>query len=127
MIRGRRAGVLEPSHQPPPKGSAVSVQVPVSTDTGTENRPAPQAAGGLRGSIRRNPLTWFFTLAFALSWAAWTPYVLSENGLGVWHFAFPGSGGATQLTGVLPGAYLGRQRAQEPGQCLRGIPHLEGT
>ncbi|WP_406168727.1 CPBP family intramembrane glutamic endopeptidase [Streptomyces canus] len=89
----------------------MSAQAPVTTETGTvtgtETRPAPQADGGLRGSIRRNPLTWFFTLAFALSWAAWTPYVLSENGLGVWHFAFPGSGGATQVTGVLPGAYLG--------------------
>jgi uncharacterized protein len=58
-------------------------------------------------SIRRHPLTWFFSLAFLLSWAAWTPYVLSENGLGVLHFAFPAVGGSTQLLGVLPGAYLG--------------------
>ncbi|MET7692983.1 type II CAAX endopeptidase family protein [Streptomyces sp. NPDC005483] len=81
----------------------MSVQAPVSTET----RPAAQEAGGLRGSIRRNPLTWFFTLAFALSWAAWTPYVLSENGLGVWHLTFPGGRAGSQLTGVLPGAYLG--------------------
>ena len=58
-------------------------------------------------SIRQRPLTWFFALAFALSWAAWTPYVLSENGLGVWHFDFPVIGGTSQLLGVLPGAYLG--------------------
>ncbi|MGX1368646.1 membrane protease YdiL (CAAX protease family) [Streptomyces canus] len=81
----------------------MSVQAPVPTET----RPAAQEARGLRGSIRRNPLTWFFTLAFALSWAAWTPYVLSGNGLGVWHFTFPGGRAGSQLTGVLPGAYLG--------------------
>ncbi|KUM86265.1 CAAX protease [Streptomyces pseudovenezuelae] len=72
-----------------------------------ENRPVAQEARGLRGSIRRNPLTWFFTLAFALSWAAWTPYVLSGNGLGVWDFTFPGGRAGSQLSGVLPGAYLG--------------------
>jgi membrane protease YdiL (CAAX protease family) len=52
-------------------------------------------------------MTWFFTLAFALSWVAWTPYILSENGLGVWHYSFPSALGTTQLLGVLPGAYLG--------------------
>ncbi|QXE35644.1 CPBP family intramembrane metalloprotease [Streptomyces sp. GMY02] len=64
-------------------------------------------SSGLRAGLRRRPLTWFFLLAFALSWLAWTPYVLSENGLGVWHFAYPAIGGTTQLLGVLPGAYLG--------------------
>ncbi|MFE1832548.1 CPBP family intramembrane glutamic endopeptidase [Streptomyces sviceus] len=81
----------------------MSVQAPVSIET----RPVAREDRGLRGSIRRNPLTWFFTLAFALSWAAWTPYVLSGNGLGVWHFTFPGGRAGSQLSGVLPGAYLG--------------------
>ncbi|MDJ1134795.1 CPBP family intramembrane glutamic endopeptidase [Streptomyces iconiensis] len=58
-------------------------------------------------SIRRHPLTWFFALSLLLSWAAWTPYVLSGNGLGIWHFSFPETGGSSQLLGVLPGAYLG--------------------
>ncbi|MFC4506867.1 MULTISPECIES: CPBP family intramembrane glutamic endopeptidase [Streptomyces] len=61
----------------------------------------------LRDGIRRRPLTWFFTLAMGLSWLAWTPYILSENGLGIWHYAYPRIGGTTQLLGVLPGAYLG--------------------
>ncbi|GGO42958.1 CAAX amino protease [Streptomyces daqingensis] len=75
-----------------------------------EDRPDGTGSGpraGVRESIRRSPLAWFFSLAFALSWAAWVPYVLSENGLGVWHFAFPSVAGTTQLLGVLPGAYLG--------------------
>jgi membrane protease YdiL (CAAX protease family) len=62
---------------------------------------------GLRGLIGRHRLTTFFVLAFGLSWLAWTPYVLSGNGLGVLPFRFPVVLGSTQLFAVLPGAYLG--------------------
>ncbi|MEV0613803.1 type II CAAX endopeptidase family protein [Nonomuraea sp. NPDC050404] len=62
---------------------------------------------GLRGFIRRRPLLTFFVLANLLSWVAWLPYVLSATGLGVWDFTFPGGPAASQLLGVLPGAYLG--------------------
>ncbi|MFC8826601.1 CPBP family intramembrane glutamic endopeptidase [Streptomyces sp. NPDC057137] len=65
-----------------------------------------QTTSGIRGAFQRAPLTWFFILAYALSWLAWAPYILSENGLGVWHHDF-GSGGSGQILGVLPGAYLG--------------------
>ncbi|MDI9835208.1 type II CAAX endopeptidase family protein [Streptomyces sp. KAU_LT] len=81
----------------------MSTQTPAPTST----PPAGRTENALRGSIRRHPLTWFFTLAYGLSWVAWLPYVLSGNGLGVWHFTFPGGAGASQITGVLPGAYLG--------------------
>jgi len=66
-----------------------------------------ESTPGLRGSIRRRPLIWFFGLANLLSWAVWTPYILSENGLGLLHFSYPELLGNTQLSGVLPGAYLG--------------------
>ncbi|MEU8718559.1 type II CAAX endopeptidase family protein [Streptomyces sp. NPDC048663] len=69
--------------------------------------PAARREGILRGSVRRYPLTWFFALAYGLSWAAWLPFVLSENGLSVWSYAFPGNAATRQLVGVLPGAYLG--------------------
>ncbi|MFD2414791.1 CPBP family glutamic-type intramembrane protease [Amycolatopsis pigmentata] len=49
----------------------------------------------------------FFVLAYVLSWTAWAPYVLSENGLGILHFKFPMVGGTSQLAGVLPGAFVG--------------------
>jgi membrane protease YdiL (CAAX protease family) len=62
---------------------------------------------GLRGAIARHPMTSFFVAAFTLSWAAWTPYVLSGNGLGVLPFRFPELLGTPQLVGVLPGAFLG--------------------
>ncbi|MFI6451586.1 type II CAAX prenyl endopeptidase Rce1 family protein [Streptosporangium amethystogenes] len=62
---------------------------------------------GLRGFIRRRPLISFFVLANLMSWVVWVPYILSATGLGVWDFTFPSLLGSTQLTGVLPGAYLG--------------------
>lgn len=62
---------------------------------------------GLRGFIRRRPLISFFVLANLMSWIAWTPYILSNNGLGLLNFGFPAVLGTTQLFGVLPGAYLG--------------------
>ncbi|GLY91288.1 CAAX amino protease [Actinoallomurus iriomotensis] len=57
--------------------------------------------------IRRHPLVSFFVLAYAVSWLAWLPYVLSGDGLGVLHFRFPELLGDAQIPGVLPGAYLG--------------------
>lgn len=68
--------------------------------------PQPRRAG-LRGLVSRHPITSFFAAAIGLSWAAWTPYILSESGLGIAHFNFPVILGSTQLSGVLPGAYLG--------------------
>jgi len=59
--------------------------------------------GGVAGVISRRPLLSFFILANALSWTAWIPFILSNNGLGVWDYTFA----LGQLTGMLPGAYLG--------------------
>lgn len=67
----------------------------------------PVRRTGLRGSVGRRPLVWFFSLSLLLSWIAWVPYVLSEDGLGILHFGFPVILGTTQVLGVLPGAYLG--------------------
>lgn len=69
-----------------------------TTDPGT---------GPLRALLRRHPLLAFFALAYGLSWLAWTPYVLSQDGLGVLPIVFPVLLGTTQLLGVLPGAFLG--------------------
>jgi uncharacterized protein len=62
---------------------------------------------GLRGLVHRRPMLTFFVLANLVSWVAWTPYILSENGLGILHFRFPELLGSSQFAGVLPGAYLG--------------------
>ena len=84
----------------------MSTHATITSDIQPAER-GPNALAGLWGGIGRRPLTWFFSLAFLLSWLAWAPYVLSENGLGVVHFSFPGAGGTSELLGVLPGAYLG--------------------
>jgi membrane protease YdiL (CAAX protease family) len=57
--------------------------------------------------IRRHPLLVFFALAYGVSWLLWTPWVLSDSGLGVLPLRFPSVLGTTQLLGMLPGAYLG--------------------
>lgn len=62
---------------------------------------------GLRAFVRRHQLSTFFVLALAASWLAWTPYVLSNSGLGLWDLTFPGGMIGGQLLGMLPGAYLG--------------------
>ncbi|WP_432827648.1 CPBP family intramembrane glutamic endopeptidase [Dactylosporangium sp. CA-092794] len=63
--------------------------------------------GAVRGLVHRFPVVVFFALAFGLSWVAWTPYILSESGLGWIPLRFPEVLGTTQFAGVLPGAYLG--------------------
>ncbi|MFJ6298832.1 CPBP family intramembrane glutamic endopeptidase [Streptomyces griseoviridis] len=85
-------------HQPRPTEQATAEKAPGGK---------PPGGPGPRSVLARHPVTWFFTLAFALSWLAWTPYILSGNGLGLWHFTFPGGALGSQLLGVLPGAYLG--------------------
>ncbi len=65
------------------------------------------APTGIRALVARYPLRIFFTLALALSWIAWVPYILSPHGLGVWDLHFPEFLGTAQFTGVLPGALLG--------------------
>ena len=61
----------------------------------------------LLSRLRAHPVTAFVMLAFTLSWLAWTPYVLSRQGLGVLPWRFPEVLGTGQVLGVLPGAYLG--------------------
>jgi uncharacterized protein len=78
--------------------------VVIHSESIAERQPA---GGGFRGLVRRRPMLMFFVLANLVSWLAWTPYILSENGLGILHFRFPDVLGSSQFAGVLPGAYLG--------------------
>jgi membrane protease YdiL (CAAX protease family) len=82
------------------------------TISNSSTQPAVPAArrgrgGGVLGPVRRHPLLSFFVLANLMSWLAWVPYILSRNGIGIWNYRFPDALGASQLLGVLPGAYLG--------------------
>jgi membrane protease YdiL (CAAX protease family) len=57
--------------------------------------------------VKRFPVVVFFALAFGLSWLAWTPYILSQSGLGWIPLRIPSVLGSPQLIGLMPGAYLG--------------------
>ncbi len=69
--------------------------------------PPPGRRRGVLEPVRRHPLISFFVLANLMSWLAWTPYILSQNGLGIWSYDFSDAPGGSQIAGVLPGAYLG--------------------
>jgi membrane protease YdiL (CAAX protease family) len=45
---------------------------------------APQQ--GLKGLLARHPLISFFAMAYALTWLAWSPWYLSEDGIGLLHY-----------------------------------------
>lgn len=61
----------------------------------------------VRAFVGRHPLLSFFALAYGLTWLAWSPYILSLNGVGLLPFHIPKVGGDAQTLGILPGAYLG--------------------
>lgn len=77
------------------------------TTTQPVTQPVTEPDQGLRAFVSRHQLSTFFVLALAASWLAWTPYVLSNSGLGLWDLTFPGGMIGGQLLGMLPGAYLG--------------------
>jgi uncharacterized protein len=57
--------------------------------------------------MRRHPLFFFYLMAFAFSWLAWLPLVLSQDGLGLWPFHMPpGTGGVGILLGPLLSAFI---------------------
>src|SRR5919112_1273044 len=43
-----------------------------------------------RSLLARHPLISFFVMAFAFSWIVWSPWVLSEDGVGLLPFQLPG-------------------------------------
>jgi uncharacterized protein len=42
-----------------------------------------RSASPYKGLLARHPLSFFFVMAFAFSWIAWSPLVLSEDGVGL--------------------------------------------
>jgi membrane protease YdiL (CAAX protease family) len=54
----------------------------------TANSPV-QSASPDKGLLARHPLVFFFLMAFAFSWIAWAPWVLSELGAGLLPFSSP--------------------------------------
>src|SRR5215208_6825245 len=55
----------------------------------TAANPPVQSASPYKGLLARHPLSFFFLIAFAFSWIAWAPWVLSEEGAGLLPFSSP--------------------------------------
>lgn len=62
----------------------------MSTFPSDVSQAAPKS-GGLIAFMRRHPLFSYFFIAYLLSWLGWLPVVLSQSGLGLLPFRFPGS------------------------------------
>src|SRR5919112_896079 len=54
-----------------------------SLDMSTADPPVQSASPQEGGLLARHPLISFFVMAFAFSWIAWSPWVLSEEGVGL--------------------------------------------
>src|SRR5436305_15029900 len=55
----------------------------------TSDTAAPRPGTPREGLLARHPLSFFFLMAFAFSWIAWSPWVLSEDGAGLLPFSSP--------------------------------------
>jgi uncharacterized protein len=55
----------------------------------TANEASVQPASFQGGLLARHPLISFFVMAFAFSWIVWSPWVLSEEGVGLLPFSSP--------------------------------------
>src|SRR3954447_19155850 len=58
----------------------------------TADNTVPLSGDARKGLLARHPLTFFFLMAFAFSWIAWSPWYLSEEGIGLLPYpvsAFP--------------------------------------
>jgi membrane protease YdiL (CAAX protease family) len=71
----------------------------------TANAPE-QSAIPTGGLLARYPLTSFFVMAFAFSWIAWSPWFLSEDGIGLLPYSNPLINGLVVPVGILVGPFL---------------------
>ena len=55
----------------------------------TAANPPVHSAASAKGLLARHPLISFFVMAFAFSWIAWAPWVLSEEGASLLPFSSP--------------------------------------
>jgi uncharacterized protein len=70
------------------------------------NASAPPASAQ-RSLLARHPLISFFVMAYAFTWIVWTPWVLSEEGVGLLPFELSGvAAGLLNATAILAGPTL---------------------
>jgi membrane protease YdiL (CAAX protease family) len=77
------------------------MSLPETTDRLPEAAPRPDSLRG--GLLARRPLTSFFLLAYSLTWLGWSPWFLSEAGVGL----LPYDGGEFDVLFNVAGLVLG--------------------
>jgi uncharacterized protein len=60
------------------------------TSMSVDNASVQQPASPRRGLLARHPLISFFVMAYAFSWIVWSPWVLSEDGVGLLPYELSG-------------------------------------
>ena len=83
-------------------------------------RPAPPH----RGLLARHPLISFFVLAFAFSWIAWSPWYLSEAGIGLLPFDAEGISGLLNVAALVVGPTLSAFIVTGVTEGRAGVRHL---
>jgi uncharacterized protein len=72
-----------------------------------DNASVQQSASPQLGLLARHPLISFFVMAFAFSWIAWSPWVLSEDGAGLLPYELSGvTAGLLNAAAILVGPTL---------------------
>src|SRR5215207_5870412 len=67
----------------------------------TSANPPVQSASPFKGLLARHPLSFFFIIAFAFSWIAWSPWVLSEDGVGLLPYKLGAATGLLNAAAIL--------------------------
>ncbi|MEO8084830.1 MAG: type II CAAX endopeptidase family protein [Ardenticatenales bacterium] len=87
---------------PPPAGSETTIEAMTEAQP-TMNASTPTSSNApLVRAARAHPLLAFFALAYAGSWTAIAPVLLSRTGLGVFDYALPGAVGLALYLVVAP-------------------------
>jgi uncharacterized protein len=72
----------------------------------TAANPPVHSASPYKGLLARHPLVFFFVIAYAFSWLAWLPLLLSEDGVGLLSFRSPIGFYATLAIASFVGPFL---------------------
>jgi len=70
----------------------------------TTAAPQPASVSPLRGPLIRHPLVSFFTLAYALTWLAWSPWFPPKDGIGLLPYGAEGISDYLNTVALILGA-----------------------
>src|SRR5215218_2686778 len=90
----------------------------------TTAAPQPAAVSPLRGLLIRHPLVSFFTLAYALTWLAWSPWYLSRAGVGLLPFDGEGISDYLNTVALIVGPTLSAFIMTGATEGRGGVRHL---